>query len=590
MAFMASTMLTFSPRQLFGAGEQGVWYDPADLSSLWQDAQGTTAVTAVEQAVGLILDRREGRGLGTELVTNNTFAADTDWTKGTGWSIGSGVATKTAGSAAVLSQAVTLTAGHTYRLVYTITRSAGSITPQFTGGSTVAGTARSAAGTFVEVLTAVSGNTTLEFSADASFAGTVDNVYLKRTSGNDAWQLTSASRPVLSARVNLLTKTQEFDDATWTVFQAVATNAISANQTTAPDGTSTADKLFAKAATGICEVYFTSGLGITSGVTYSLSFAVKKDTHRYVNVCFSHRTNTQNYVAAVFDLDGAGSTATQTSTGSISGTIVSTSQVSLGSGWYRLTITGSVTATTIDLIVGLAGAATGNTFNGSGFISRTWAGTESIFIWGADMRAANDSSGLIPAYQRVNTATDYDTIGFPRYLRFDGTDDSLATGGIDFSGTDAVTLAAGVRKLSDAARGTIAELTATIASNNGAFHLTAPNAASATYAFESKGTALTDAVAASGVAAPVTNVLCAYSDISSDQNILRVNGTQADSDAGDQGTGNFSNAILYVGSRGGSSLRFNGRLYSLIVRGASSTTGYITDTEGWINGRTRAYA
>jgi len=47
----------FSPASLFVNGEQGFWYDPSDLSTLFQDSAGTTPVTAVEQPVGLILDK-----------------------------------------------------------------------------------------------------------------------------------------------------------------------------------------------------------------------------------------------------------------------------------------------------------------------------------------------------------------------------------------------------------------------------------------------------------------------------------------------------------------------------------------------------
>jgi hypothetical protein len=46
---------------LFASGEQGAWYDPSDLSTLFQDSTGTTPVTAVGQPVGLMLDK-SGRG------------------------------------------------------------------------------------------------------------------------------------------------------------------------------------------------------------------------------------------------------------------------------------------------------------------------------------------------------------------------------------------------------------------------------------------------------------------------------------------------------------------------------------------------
>lgn len=48
-------------RQLFITGEQGVWYDPSDFSTLFQDSAGTTPVTAVGQPVGKMLDK-SGRG------------------------------------------------------------------------------------------------------------------------------------------------------------------------------------------------------------------------------------------------------------------------------------------------------------------------------------------------------------------------------------------------------------------------------------------------------------------------------------------------------------------------------------------------
>ena len=51
----------FTPRSLFSASEPGAWYDPSDMSTLFQDSAGTVPVTAVEQPVGLILDK-SGRG------------------------------------------------------------------------------------------------------------------------------------------------------------------------------------------------------------------------------------------------------------------------------------------------------------------------------------------------------------------------------------------------------------------------------------------------------------------------------------------------------------------------------------------------
>lgn len=49
-------------RALFANGEQGAWYEPSLTNgTLFQDAEGTTPVTAVGQPVGLMLDK-SGRG------------------------------------------------------------------------------------------------------------------------------------------------------------------------------------------------------------------------------------------------------------------------------------------------------------------------------------------------------------------------------------------------------------------------------------------------------------------------------------------------------------------------------------------------
>lgn len=46
---------------LFSSGSQGVYYDPSDFSTMFQDAAGTVPVTALGQPVGLIRDK-SGRG------------------------------------------------------------------------------------------------------------------------------------------------------------------------------------------------------------------------------------------------------------------------------------------------------------------------------------------------------------------------------------------------------------------------------------------------------------------------------------------------------------------------------------------------
>lgn len=60
---------TFSPGDLFEQGEQGVWLDPSDMTTLFQDSAGTVPVTAADQPVGRILDKS---GRGNHATTANT--------------------------------------------------------------------------------------------------------------------------------------------------------------------------------------------------------------------------------------------------------------------------------------------------------------------------------------------------------------------------------------------------------------------------------------------------------------------------------------------------------------------------------------
>ena len=71
--YVDSPLIPFTPRKLFSTGAQGVWYDPSDLSTLFQDYKGTKPVTAIGDPVGLMLDKSKGLELGEEIVVNSQF-------------------------------------------------------------------------------------------------------------------------------------------------------------------------------------------------------------------------------------------------------------------------------------------------------------------------------------------------------------------------------------------------------------------------------------------------------------------------------------------------------------------------------------
>jgi hypothetical protein len=353
---MLSVGQAFSPSSLFAAGEQGAWYDPSNLSTMFQDSAGTTPVTAVEQSVGLILDQ-SGRG-------------------------------------------------------------------------------------------------------------------------NNATQATAASRPMLSARVNLLLDT-----------------AVLATQNVT-----------------------------TAAATYTLAFSG-------AGTITTSGTNVGVYSAG-------------------SNSLVCTA------GTLTLTVSGSVTS--------------------------------------ADLRVTNTGVGL-PAYQRVTTSTDYDTTGFPLYLRFDGSNDFLATGTINPGVGVKAQMFAGVR----------AE---TPRSNNSPVWQFGDTTTTATDAMMRilTGSGSTDAYRAmlfgSGAnqtsavtkVVPYTAVFSTLYDAAvtgASEISLRENGVvTAVGSATDSGLTSFGSQILYVGRQATATGFLNGKIYSLIVRfGANLPTSTIAATNAWVNGVTKAY-
>lgn len=174
-----------------------------------------------------------------------------------------------------------------------------------------------------------------------------------------------------------------------------------------------------------------------------------------------------------------------------------------------------------------------------------------------------------------------------RGIQFDGVDDWLQTAAIDFSNSDEVTVVAGVRKLSDAARGMLVELGPPSAT--GSFGIEAPSFSANTYAFRSAGAASSFATSATTFASPLSSVLTGIGDISSDTAILRVNGTQVATSATDQGAGNFSNAAVLIGRRGGASLPFNGVITFLFAINRLLTANELAAVEAYANARTGAY-
>jgi hypothetical protein len=610
----------FSPASLFANGEQGVFYDISDTATLFQDSAGVTPVTAVEQTVGLILDKSKG-GVGTngakrvnllsyteqfdnaawtktqttvtadaELAPNGTTTADkaipntsnvfhdiraasplaslplgqcvlTVYLKAAGYDFAEiGVASNVSFgkfSTAVIDLSAGSDAGTGANLTWTTNSvqvtSAGSgwykcelvfttdvatttammffsARPTSTRGTAFAGDGTS--GVFVW-------GADLRLASEVATAPTyqrITDTWYNTLPGNHAFQTDSAKRPLWSSRYNLAIRSEDLSNAAW------STGAVSSGTRVNGSVSVSSNEGFA---------YVQQIGSFSSAANQTISFDVTCDQTinnvpiRAAGVSFSSVSQLVNL------------TAGETVRVTLRNFGPETTSFSIGIDARNAVVPGGSDATGYTV-----------TFNR------------------VDLRVANESNAL-PPYQRVVTATDYDAgPQWPKYLRFDGSNDALITNSIDFAATDEVSVFAGVRKLSDAARATVVELTATAASNNGAFHLTAPDAASATYAFESKGTTLTAAVGTVNSAAPRTDILSGIGNISGDSASLRVNAQQAALNTGDQGTGNYANAVMYIGGRAGTSQYLNARLFSLVVLGRGVTPTELTQTEGYVEAKT----
>ena len=188
-------------------------------------------------------------------------------------------------------------------------------------------------------------------------------------------------------RTNLLLQSEIFTNG-WT--QEGTT--VSANTTTSPNGNLTAGTLTEIASNDIHRIY-RNALAITSGVNYTTSVFVKKDTARYFRLSFIQANSTTVWAAAQFDLD----TKTFTSgIGSGGGTFVSASIIELSSGWFRVSLVASVPSTIGNIFYCLS--------NGTAIISSqnrgcpTYLGNinNKIFIWGAQLELGSNATSYMP--------------------------------------------------------------------------------------------------------------------------------------------------------------------------------------------------
>lgn len=207
--------------------------------------------------------------------------------------------------------------------------------------------------------------------------------------------VTLAARGLLveEARTNLLTYSEQFNDATWVKVRA----AITPDTVVSPDGTQDADSWIEDTATGI-RTMLGASVSYVSGTAYTASIYAKSASGaRYLQLSFSSVTfgGTTSTNSAVFDLNAG--------TRIVGAALTSATITPAGNGWYRCDITKTATASntsTAHTIFAMRDAYSIDVATGY-----TGDGTSGLTIWGAQLEAGAFATSYIPTVAATVTRT-----------------------------------------------------------------------------------------------------------------------------------------------------------------------------------------
>jgi hypothetical protein len=202
------------------------------------------------------------------------------------------------------------------------------------------------------------------------------------TSGSAVTSLSGQSTKGLlleEARTNICLQSEDFG----TTWSPNANSSVSTNQTTAPDGATTADQLIDDSGgTGDVNVEVTQNVTVATATQYCLSVFAKADQLSWLGLRVANFTTPANALAS-FDI-GTG----------VKGTIAAQFDDSgiedYGNGWYRcwVAFTTDATDTTGTLRV--------RVLDGDADELVADDGTSSIYLWGAQLEAGAFPSSYIP--------------------------------------------------------------------------------------------------------------------------------------------------------------------------------------------------
>lgn len=537
-----------SMQVLFGVSDRGMAWDLDRIDHMFQSWNGTGAATPVANygdPVGLLIGRERGGldALGPELKSTGAPAL---YGTGPAASYNTVTGVGTVNRTDAINQGTinfTVTVGKRYR--FEITNSSG--VSLFIRAATQAGATyffALAGVTTVSVFSATS-PTLLITSSAGSVNLTV--VSLKELPDDIHLVQSNASRRPIYSRCpkigirNIAQYTEEFDNPYW----AKINTTIAANSTQAPDLATTADSIVED--TDNDEHYVAASVPNTLNSLHTASVYVKAmPATRTITLRCRGASFINSAEITVNPVNGTINTAAASS-GDYSE--ASGSVTDVGNGWYRISLTFRSNAeATINYRLQI-GSPTylGNGVNG-------------VYVWGAQV----ELSSSVTNYQRVGnrfniTESGQDSVN---YLFFDGIDDCLTSSTtVNFSNSDEMTFSYGVRSQFTASNNISLEIGGGVGQLDNSISVLTNNSSPA-YSLSSRGTLTSVATAPSSYPRGTLSLLTGFSKISTDVCVVKVNGVQVATGASDQGTGNFRNDFLHIGSRNQTSNFFNGFLYS----------------------------
>jgi uncharacterized protein (UPF0333 family) len=172
---------------------------------------------------------------------------------------------------------------------------------------------------------------------------------------------------VEGARTNLLQRSEEFNNAYWDKQRLTVT----ANTTTAPDGTMTAESLLETTDDGQHRIFSNTSFSFTGN--HALSFFVKPNGRESFEIQYWNRGSGAFMFRSVFNLQ----TLSATETGKIE---------DYGNGWFRCSLNG-VSDGGNSVVIRLRSETSQTSYVGDV--------TKGIFIWGAQLEAGSFASSYI---------------------------------------------------------------------------------------------------------------------------------------------------------------------------------------------------